>query len=131
PVLIDLPKDITSGPYLKASHETLDLPGYVIPSIENLSDIAQIATLINNCKRPVILAGHGVLISGAELELEKLSDKIKAAVTTTLLGKGSCPETDPMALGMLGMYGTSYANKAGMNRDLIISIGSRWDDRIV
>lgn len=131
PVLIDLPKDVTSGPFLGNKEEKLKLPGYTIPSGKEDAGIQEMADLLNACKRPVIISGHGVLISGAAEELMALAEQLKAPVTTTLLGKGSFPESHPLSLGMLGMYGTAYANKSVIECDLIISIGSRWDDRIV
>jgi acetolactate synthase-1/2/3 large subunit len=79
----------------------------------------------------LILAGHGVLISGAAKELTALAEKLQAPVTTTLLGKGSIPETHELALGMLGMHGTAYATKAVVDCDLLLNVGSRFDDRII
>jgi len=79
----------------------------------------------------VILAGQGVLISGASEELRALAEKLGAPVTTTLLGKGAFPENHALSLGMLGMHGTAYANKAVVECDLIMSVGSRFDDRII
>ncbi len=132
PVLIDLPKDVTSA-VCHTDYEKAEayLPGYKVAAVSNLHHIQKIAALINQAERPVILAGHGVLISGAEEELSRLVSKINAPVTTSLLGKGCFPENHPLSLGMAGMYGTAYANKAIIDCDLIMSVGSRWDDRIV
>jgi acetolactate synthase I/II/III large subunit len=82
-------------------------------------------------KRPVILAGHGVLIAGASTELTHLAEQMDTPVTTTLLGKGALPETHRLSLGMLGMHGTAYATKALIECDFLLNIGSRFDDRIV
>jgi acetolactate synthase-1/2/3 large subunit len=82
-------------------------------------------------KRPVILAGHGAMIARADKELMSLAETLNCPVTTTLLGKGVFPETHRLSLGMLGMHGTAYANKAIVETDCIINIGSRFDDRIV
>jgi acetolactate synthase-1/2/3 large subunit len=131
PVLIDLPKDITSATFYGSDDATPDLPGYNIPSAPSDDHLQAVADLLNAARRPVIIGGHGVLISGASRELKELSEKIKSPVTTTLLGKGAFPESHELSLGMLGMYGTAYANKAILDCDLVMSVGSRWDDRIV
>lgn len=131
PVLIDLPKDITSAPcQMKSGKVEMDLPGYSIPSEASKDEVLKMAELINQSKRPLLLLGNGVIISGAEKEAMQLSDKIQAPVVTTLLGKGAFPENHDYSLGFLGMHGTAYANKAVGRCDLIFSIGSRWDDRI-
>ena len=131
PVLIDLPKDVTGNQICSASlNPKIDLPGYKIPSIIKENDITKIASLIKKSKQPLLLAGQGVTLSQAESELLKLAETLQAPVTTTLLGKSSFPEDHPLSLGMLGMHGTAYANKAVRDCDLIFSIGCRWDDRI-
>jgi acetolactate synthase-1/2/3 large subunit len=130
PVLIDLPKDITQGIYEAAPDQEMHLPGYKVLSSPSMSNIAAMADLINKSKRPLLLAGHGAIIAQASNEVRMLAEKLNAPVTNTLLGKGAFPETHDLSLGMLGMYGTAYANKALQNCDLIMSIGSRWDDRI-
>ena len=131
PVIIDLPKDITSAECTASlKNIEMDLPGYSIPENAPKKDILKLAQLLKESKKPLILAGQGVLISGATKELIALAKKLGAPVTNTLLGKGAFPENHPLALGMLGMHGTAYANKAVSNCDLIFSIGSRWDDRI-
>jgi acetolactate synthase-1/2/3 large subunit len=93
--------------------------------------IEEAARLINLAKKPLILAGHGAMISGAEAELIEIASKLDCPVTSTLLGKGVFPESHPLSLGMLGMHGTAYANKAICECDLIFNIGSRFDDRII
>jgi len=131
PVLIDLPKDVTSAAFTgKTLNPPMDLPGYTFPGKGRLSDIKRIAKLFNESKRPLLLIGHGAVLSRAGDSVKKLAYKLQAPVTNTLLGKGEFPETDPLSLGMLGMHGTAYANKALTRCDLICSIGSRWDDRI-
>lgn len=131
PVLIDLPKDITSGP-CTASLENikLDLPGYTIPGKANEDDVQAMADILAEAKKPLILAGHGVILSGAEKALSELAEKIDCVIITTLLGKGAYPENADRCAGFLGMHGTAYANKAVGECDVIFSIGSRWDDRI-
>jgi len=131
PVLIDLPKDVTSAPFTGSSLDpAMDLPGYTIPGKGNLRDIKKMARMFKGSKKPLLLVGHGAVISRAEKEVKALAEKLRAPVTNTLLGKGAFPETHKLSLGMLGMHGTAYANKAIINCDLILSIGSRWDDRI-
>ena len=108
----------------------MDIPGYSVPSIGNKADILKMAKLFNGSKKPLLLIGHGAVIAKAENAVRALARKLRSPVTNTLLGKGVFPETDPLSVGMLGMHGTAYANKALTNCDLICSIGSRWDDRI-
>jgi len=132
PVLIDLPKDVTQGPFEGDLYPEMDLPGYSPNGQEwDKELIFPIAEALSKSKQPVILAGHGVLIAGAHGELKALAEKLKAPVVTTLLGKGSIPETHDLSLGMLGMHGTAYANKAMVECDLVMSVGSRYDDRII
>ena len=131
PVLIDLPKDITSANFTGESLDPqTDIPGYTTPPKANKADIAKMAKLFKGSKKPLLLVGHGAVIARAGYAIKKLAEKLQAPVTNTLLGKGEFPETNPLSLGMLGMHGTAYSNKALVNCDLILSIGSRWDDRI-
>lgn len=135
PVLIDLPKDISSSAVNFDFSQPLDLPGYRVRTPESPSDamkddIKKMAGFINASKRPLVLAGHGALISGASDILTDFAKKLQAPVTNTLLGKGAFPESDPLGLGMLGMHGNAYANYALTRCDLILSVGSRFDDRI-
>ncbi|HMP77621.1 MAG TPA: biosynthetic-type acetolactate synthase large subunit [Kiritimatiellia bacterium] len=131
PVLIDIPKDVSSGPCTADLNPPMDLPGYN-PSIPvDKARVMAIAEALRKAKRPVILAGHGVLISRAWDALRRLAETLQAPVTNTLLGKGAFPENHPLSLGMLGMHGTAYANKAMVECDLIMSVGSRYDDRII
>ena len=131
PVLIDLPKNVTSAPCTASLTEVeMDLPGYSFPGKGNLADIKKMAKEIKGSKRPLLLVGHGAVIAGASKVVLELAEKLKAPVVTTVLSKGIFPETHPLSLGFLGMHGTAYANMAVSNCDLIFSIGSRWDDRI-
>lgn len=133
PVLIDLPKNITQGPFTGDMDPEMDLPGYNPETSFELqtSDIDDALQLIHKAQRPLILAGQGAMISGAEPELLELAETLRCPVTTTLLGKGVLPEEHELSLGMLGMHGTAYANKAVCGCDLLINIGSRFDDRII
>lgn len=129
PVLIDLPKDITAG---SAPIVTTAIAKVTKSTVAIEPDtIKKIQTMLEKSKRPVVLAGHGVLIADAHKELRQFATRYDLPVVTTLLGKGAIDETSRYSLGMLGMHGTAYANKAIMESDLIISIGSRFDDRIV
>ncbi len=133
PVLIDVPKDISQGPFSGDMNPKLDLPGYKPETAFNIdaAAIAEAAKLIANAQRPVILAGQGCMIARADKELMHLATTLDCPVTSTLLGKGVFPENHDLSLGMLGMHGTAYANKAMIECDLLINIGSRFDDRII
>ncbi len=131
PVLLDIPKDVSSAPCTATLDAPMDLPGYHPRTSVNMQHVKAIADALSNSKRPVLLCGHGALIAKAAPEVRALAEKLGAPVTTTLLGKGGFPETHPLALGMLGMHGTAYSNKAVVECDLILSIGSRFDDRII
>ena len=131
PVLIDVPKDVSSATIDMDLNEPFHLPGYTVEKQGDPAAIAEAAELLRKAERPVLLVGHGAVISGAGQEVIRLAEKLRIPVTNTLLGKGCFPETHDLSLGMLGMHGTGYANKAVASCDLIMSIGSRWDDRIV
>ena len=131
PVLIDIPKDISQGPISNGFNQPMDIPGYVVPESGDREKIIEVAEALGRAKRPIILAGHGALIAKAADSVRQLAERINAPVTTTLLGKGAFPESHELSLGMLGMHGTAYANKAVVECDLIMSIGSRFDDRII
>jgi acetolactate synthase I/II/III large subunit len=132
PVLIDVPKDVSSAPCNAPFLDTkdLNLPGYRVPGRGNAERIARAAELLRAAKRPILYVGHGAVISGAGKAVMALAEKLRAPIVNTLLGKGAADETHPLHLGMLGMHGTAYANKAVADCDLIISIGARWDDRV-
>lgn len=133
PVLIDVPKNVSQGDFSGDLDAEIDLPGYRPEKGFDIDEtsIEEAALLINASKKPLILAGHGAMISGAENELMELATLLDSPVTSTLLGKGVFPESHPLSLGMLGMHGTAYANKAICECDLILNIGSRFDDRII
>ncbi len=130
PVLIDLPKDVTAGDYHGKKKLEIDLPGFHTKSDVQTNDIKKVAETINQAEKPLLLVGHGAIIAKAHEEVKELAEKLKSPVTNTLLGKGAFPETNPLSVGMLGMHGTAYANKCLIDCDLIVSIGSRFDDRI-
>ena len=133
PVLIDIPKNVSQDPFDGDLDPPVNLPGYQPEKSMEIDEAAidEAVGLISQSQRPVILAGQGCMIARAGEELFKLSRTLGCPVTTTLLGKGVFPETDDYSLGMLGMHGTAYANKAIVEADLILNIGSRFDDRII
>src|SRR4030095_6425265 len=88
------------------------------------------ARLLSESRRPLLYVGHGAVIADAGKAITTLAEKLRAPVVNTLLGKGAVDERHPLHLGMLGMHGTAYANKAVADCDLIMAIGARWDDRI-
>ncbi|MDX2021127.1 MAG: biosynthetic-type acetolactate synthase large subunit [Deltaproteobacteria bacterium] len=130
PVLIDLPKDVTSAPCTAPDVASVTLPGYHIPSRADELSVRKAAALMSAAKRPVLYVGHGSVIANAGEAIYKLAEKLQAPIVNTLLGKGAVPEDKPLHLGMLGMHGTAYANKAVADTDCIVAIGARWDDRI-
>ncbi len=133
PVLIDIPKDVQLT-------KTLYRPSASISSIEYLraarvpepsaAALTQAAKLIREAQRPLIMAGHGVILSNAYQELFAFAEKTNIPVITTLLGLSSFPETHPLAIGMPGMHGPAYVNHAISAADLIIGVGLRFDDRV-
>ena len=130
PVLVDLPKDVVSNEWDEDFTADLDLPGYQVQTRGSSDGIEYVAELLSKSKQPLLYVGAGAVISGAGRQVQKLAEKLQAPVTTTLLGKGAFSEMHPLSVGMLGMHGTAYANKAVINCDLIMAIGARWDDRI-
>ncbi|MGE5551989.1 MAG: biosynthetic-type acetolactate synthase large subunit [Bacteroidota bacterium] len=130
PVLIDLPKDITLARLKFEYPDEVRLPGYKPTYTGNARQIKDAAQAIAEARRPVIYAGGGVTISGAENELLALAERIQAPVTTTLMGLAVFPTAHQLSLGMLGMHGTAYANLAVTDADLLIAVGARFDDRV-
>ena len=129
PVLIDVPKEVQEGELSKFDDSLISTPGYN-PNIKgNIRQIKKARDLIKQAKKPVILAGAGVIIANACCELKKLSETINAPVMTSLLGKGAIDETDDLALGMLGMHGRKVSNDYINESDLLIAIGIRFSDR--
>ena len=130
PVLVDLPKDVVSVEWDENFSSDLDLPGYEVQTSGSTESIKYVSELLSKSKRPLLYVGAGAVISGAAKQLKKLAEILQAPVTTTLLGKGAFSEIHQLSVGMLGMHGTAYANKAVIECDLIMAIGARWDDRI-
>ena len=134
PVLVDIPKDVlTEQVEFKGQFEypdSVDLPGYK-PNLEgHPAQIKRAAKLIRESDRPVILAGHGVILSEAYAEVRELAEKAQIPVITTLLGISSFPDDHVLCVGMPGMHGLAYASLAIEEADLLIALGMRFDDRI-
>jgi acetolactate synthase-1/2/3 large subunit len=131
PVLIDVPKDIqTQKMDFVYPTAPIRLPGYRPPSMASESQIEAALALIHDAKRPVILAGHGILVSGAAMQLRELAERAQIPVALTLLGKGAMPENHPLTIGMMGMHGEAASNHAIQEADLLIALGMRFDDRV-
>ncbi|WP_297473239.1 biosynthetic-type acetolactate synthase large subunit [Persephonella sp.] len=134
PVLVDIPKDITQQVYdykMPTIKDVEDaLPGYRPHYEGNPVQIKRAAELIRKAKRPVLYVGGGVIIGNASEELRELAELTRIPVATTNMGKGAFDENHPLALHMLGMHGTYYANMAVYNSDLLIAVGARFDDRV-
>ncbi|MCU0513383.1 MAG: biosynthetic-type acetolactate synthase large subunit [Anaerolineae bacterium] len=131
PVLIDVPKDIQNEKMdFVYPEEPVRLPGYNPPAGATEQDVQDALELINNAKKPIILAGHGVMMSGAMQQLRELAERAGIPVTLTLLGKGAMPEDHPLTVGMMGMHGAAACNYAIQEADLLIALGMRFDDRV-
>lgn len=130
PVLIDMPKDITTTEIDFVYPDKVELRGYKPTYKGNNQQIKRAASAIAKSTRPVIYAGGGVIGSDASNELLAFAEKIKAPVTTTLTGIGAFPNDNDLYIGMPGMHGTKYANYAIQESDLLIAVGSRFDDRV-
>ncbi|MBM3704920.1 MAG: biosynthetic-type acetolactate synthase large subunit, partial [Actinobacteria bacterium] len=130
PVLIDIPVDISKALIDENIKAGYDLKGYKPTYKGNPKQIIQAVKKIYESKKPVIFAGGGIISSGASEALAKFARDAQIPVITSLMGKGSFPETDVLSLGMAGMHGTKYANLTFTQADLIIGIGVRFDDRI-
>ncbi|MGB3908743.1 MAG: biosynthetic-type acetolactate synthase large subunit, partial [Methanomethylovorans sp.] len=130
PVLIDIPKDMTTEMIDFHYPETVKLRSYNPTYEGNIQQIKKAAEEIKRSSKPVIYAGGGVISANASGLLQAFAEKVQAPVTTTLTGMGTFPVGHPLFLGMLGMHGTKYANYAIQESDLIIAVGARFDDRV-
>ena len=130
PVLIDICKDVQQANAERITPERLDIPGYQLNGHVDLHRAAEAARAVARAERPVILAGHGVILSGAEAELRKFAEKAGAPVGTTLLGVGAFPVNHPLSLHMTGFMGTGWNLKAVQNADVLMMVGMRVDDRV-
>ncbi|MGE0157432.1 MAG: biosynthetic-type acetolactate synthase large subunit [Geobacter sp.] len=130
PVLIDFPKDVQIAQAEFKWPETIDIRGYK-PNLEgHPRQVEKAITMMMAARRPVMYVGGGVILANAAEELTQLARRLQFPVTTTLMGLGSFPENDPLALKMLGMHGAYAANMAMTHSDLILAVGARFDDRV-
>ena len=130
PVLVDLPKDILTAEINFEYPEEIKIPGYNPTMKGNIRQIKRVIEAINDSRKPLIYAGGGIVASNASEELSEFVRITGIPVTLTLMGLGAFPAAEPEFLGMLGMHGTKTANYAVDNCDLLVAIGSRFDDRI-
>ena len=130
PVLIDICKDVQQADAERITPDRLEIPGYQLNGHVDLNLAREAAHAVANAERPVILAGHGVLLSGAEPELKTFAEKAGAPVGTTLLGIGAFPVNHPLSLHMTGFMGTGWNLKAVQNADVLMMVGMRVDDRV-
>lgn len=130
PVVLDLAKDAQTG-LLEWSHKKCEFIRSYIPYPEvKQDDLQVVADLINAAERPMIISGHGVMISEAEKELAALAEKADIPVTATLLGLSTIPSSHPLYKGMLGMHGNIGPNVNTNRCDLLVAVGMRFDDRV-
>jgi len=130
PVLLDITKDALQAKTDFVWPESVHLPGLSAVPEPDPKVLAQAAELIAQSKRPLILAGAGVIRSGATQALQQFVDKTGTPVALTLLGIGGFPQSHPLCLGMMGMHGEAFVNTAIQNADLIMAFGMRFDDRV-
>ncbi|KHK04264.1 biosynthetic-type acetolactate synthase large subunit [Desulfovibrio sp. TomC] len=130
PVLIDLPKDVQTQLTEYKYPKTIKMRSYNPTYAPNPKQVAKVAAVVRRAKKPIIYAGGGVIASEASADLAWLARSFNMPVTATLMALGCFPAEDPLWLGMLGMHGTYAANMAISNADLILAIGSRFDDRV-
>jgi len=130
PVVVDLPKDILAAKAPFHYPKTVSIRGYSFPQKGNAKQVQVAADMIAASRKPLFYVGGGTIISGASGLLTQIARKTRIPVTTTLHGLGAFPENDTLSVGMLGMHGTWYANKAVQSTDLLIAVGARFDDRV-
>jgi acetolactate synthase-1/2/3 large subunit len=131
PVLVDITKDAQQAACeFDWERATPQLPGYRPTHSPEAKDYEQALELIHSAKRPVILAGHGIIVSGASKEVRELAEQAHIPVALTLLGIGAFPACHPLNLGMMGMHGEAWVNQAIQEADLLLALGMRFDDRV-
>lgn len=130
PVLVDVCRDVQQASCEPSWPEELDLPGYRLPGPPDRSRLEEAARALDRAERPVILAGHGVILSRAEPELLALAERAAVPVGTTLLGIGAFPVRHPLSLHMTGFMGTGWNLRAVQEADLLLCVGMRVDDRV-
>jgi len=131
PVLIDIPKDVQiEETEFEYPTDEIRLPGYRPVLAASDDEVQKAVEMIGESKKPLILAGHGVLMSGAVSELKAFAEAAQIPVALTLLGKGAISEHHPLCLGMMGMHGEACVNNAIQEADLLLAFGMRFDDRV-
>jgi len=130
PVLVDVAKDVQEAEFLFEYPDEVDLPGWKPPTKVHPRQIREAAKAIVEAERPIIYAGGGVLNADACAELLQLVDAARLPAVVTLMGKGCLPDSHPLNYGAPGMHGSKYANWALNKADLVIAVGSRFDDRV-
>ena len=130
PVLVDIPKDVVQAYAEYKPIKSVKLRSYNPTYEPNMKQLDRVIGMIRDSRKPLIFAGGGVILSSSSKELTKFARKIQAPVTTSLMGLGAFPASDPLWLGMLGMHGTYRANMSTAECDLLIGIGVRFDDRV-
>ena len=130
PVLVDVAKDVQEAAFAFAYPDEVDLPGWRPPTKVHRPQVAEAARAISEAQRPIVYAGGGVLNGDACAELRALVDAADLPVVVTLMGKGCLPDSHPLNYGAPGMHGSKYANWALNKSDLVIAVGSRFDDRV-
>jgi acetolactate synthase-1/2/3 large subunit len=130
PVLIDVCKDVQQAEAERVTPERLAIPGYRLNGHVDLDGAKEAARALSNAERPVILAGHGVILGHAEPQLQDLAEAAATPVGTTLLGIGAFPVKHPLSLHMTGFMGTGWCLKAVQNADVLMMVGMRVDDRV-
>ena len=129
PVLVDIPKNLFAERAAYTPAEFKGRRGYQPSLVPNMRQVRLAADMINKAEKPLIMAGHGILISGAEREFYEFVEKTGMPVAFTLLGQSCFPESHPQALGLMGMHGHKHVNAALGECDLLVNIGARFDDR--
>ena len=130
PVLVDIPKDVAGAEINFTSPKEMKLRSYRPTYNPNLKQLKRVVKMVKQAKRPMIFSGGGIVLAGASAELTAFARKTRIPVTSSLMGLGGFPGTDPLWMGMLGMHGTYRANMSTGACDLLIAIGVRFDDRV-
>jgi len=131
PVLVDITKDAQqASTELEWNSSDVKLPGYAPDLRASQAEYQRAADLINRAKRPVIFAGHGVMLSGAMRQVLDLAERANIPIAMTLLGIGGVPAEHPLNMGMMGMHGEAWVNEAIQEADLLLAFGMRFDDRV-
>src|SRR5581483_7651786 len=130
PVLIDIPKDVFQNKATFSYPDEVDLPGYKPTYSGHTRQIKEAAALLATARQPVVIAGHGVVLSSAHDELRELVEKANLPTLNTLHGISAFPQSHPLNYGFLGMHGWVHANRAVDECDVLVGIGMRFDDRV-